>query len=59
HLRTLSEGGLITHEPRERYQLTPRGKGAIKILTSIDELDLGRGSGNRIFPSKTPKRARS
>jgi CheY-like chemotaxis protein len=59
HLRTLSEGGLITHEPRERYQLTPRGNGAIKILTAIDELDSGRGSGNRIFPSKLPKRPSS
>lgn len=59
HLRTLSEGGLITHEPRERYRLTPRGNGAIKILTSIDELDSGEGSGNRIFPSKSPKQGAS
>jgi len=56
HLRKLSESGLIAHVARERYRLTPRGKGAIKILTSIDELDSGKGSGNRIFPSRVPKR---
>jgi CheY-like chemotaxis protein len=52
HLRKLTESGLVTHLARERYQLTARGKGAIKILSSIDELDSGRGSGNRIFSSK-------
>lgn len=57
HLRKLTSSGLITHLARERYELTPRGKGAIKILTSIDELDSAKGSGNRIFPSKVPKRA--
>ena len=59
HLRKLTDSGLVTHLAREHYELTPRGKGAIKILTSIDELDSGKGSGNRIFPSKTPKRVRS
>jgi DNA-binding HxlR family transcriptional regulator len=59
HLRELSESGLITHVARERYELTPRGKGAIQILTSIDELDSAKGSGNRVFPSKSPKRAPS
>lgn len=57
HLRKLTESGLVTHEARERYRLTPRGKGAIKILDSIDELDSGKGSGNRIFPSKTSSRS--
>jgi CheY-like chemotaxis protein/DNA-binding HxlR family transcriptional regulator len=52
HLRKLTEAGLIAHEARERYRLTPRGKGAVKILSSIDSLDSGKGSGNRIFPSK-------
>ncbi len=56
HLRKLTESGLVAHVSRQRYRLTPRGKGAIKILNSIDELDSGRGSGNRIFPSKTPRR---
>jgi predicted transcriptional regulator len=51
HLRKLSESGLIVHLPRERYQLTPRGNGAIAILSSIDQLDSARGSGNRVFPS--------
>lgn len=59
HLRKLSESGLITHVAREQYQLTSRGIGAVKILTAIDELDAGKGSGNRIFPSKSPKRASS
>jgi CheY-like chemotaxis protein len=55
HLRKLSESGLITHLARERYRLTARGRGAIKILSSIDELDSRRGSGNRIFSSKPPR----
>ncbi|MGD0249975.1 MAG: response regulator [Thermoplasmata archaeon] len=59
HLRKLTESGLITHLARERYQLTARGQGAIKILNSIDALDSGQGSGNRIFPSKSPKRTPS
>jgi CheY-like chemotaxis protein/DNA-binding transcriptional ArsR family regulator len=54
HLRKLTESGLVTHLARERYKLTSRGRGAIKILSSIDDLDSGRGSGNRIFPSKPP-----
>jgi DNA-binding response OmpR family regulator/DNA-binding transcriptional ArsR family regulator len=58
HLRKLTDSGLVTHLARERYELTPRGIGAVKILTSIDELDSGKGSGNRVFPSKTPKRVR-
>ena len=52
HLRKLAESGLVAHLARERYRLTPRGKGAIKILNSIDDLDSRKGSGNRIFPSK-------
>jgi CheY-like chemotaxis protein/DNA-binding HxlR family transcriptional regulator len=52
HLRKLEESGLITHEGRGRYKLTTRGKGAITILSSIDDLDSQRGSGNRVFPSK-------
>jgi DNA-binding HxlR family transcriptional regulator len=56
HLRKLEESGLITHVARERYRLTVRGRGAIKILSEIDHLDSGKGSGNRIFPSKTRPR---
>jgi ActR/RegA family two-component response regulator/DNA-binding HxlR family transcriptional regulator len=52
HLRKLTESGLVAHEAGERYRLTPRGKGAIAILSSIDDLDSGKGSGNRVFPSK-------
>ncbi|MGA8663915.1 MAG: response regulator [Thermoplasmata archaeon] len=55
HLHKLTESGLVAHVARERYQLTPRGKGAVQILNSIDDLDVGKGSGNRIFPSTTPK----
>lgn len=54
HLRKLTESGLVTHLARERYRLTPRGRGAIKILGAIDALDSGKGSGNRIFVSKLP-----
>ena len=54
HLRKLTESGLVAHVARERYQLTDRGKGAIKILGSIDDLDSAKGSGNRVFPSKPP-----
>lgn len=58
HLRKLTQSGLITHEPRGRYRLTPRGRGAIKILTSVDELDSAKASGNRVFPSKVPRKLR-
>jgi CheY-like chemotaxis protein len=51
HLRKLTESGLVAHLAGERYKLTMRGKGAIKILNSIDDLDSVKGSGNRIFPS--------
>jgi len=54
HLRKLTESGLVAHLARERYRLTARGRGAIKILSSIDDLDSRKGSGNRIFPSKPP-----
>jgi CheY-like chemotaxis protein/DNA-binding HxlR family transcriptional regulator len=53
HLRKLEESGLVTHEARERYRLTPRGRGAVQILGAIDSLDSQRGSGNRVFPSKS------
>jgi CheY-like chemotaxis protein len=56
HLRKLTESGLIQHEAREKYVLTPRGQGAVQILESIDGLDSAKGSGNRVFPSKTGKR---
>ncbi|HKN07856.1 MAG TPA: response regulator [Thermoplasmata archaeon] len=59
HLRKLTEAGLVAHLAREQYELTPRGMGAIKILASIDELDSAKGSGNRVFPSKSPKRVSS
>jgi ActR/RegA family two-component response regulator/DNA-binding HxlR family transcriptional regulator len=59
HLRQLSESGLITHEARERYELTPRGRGAVTVLNSIDALDSGQHGGNRIFLSKLPKRTRA
>jgi CheY-like chemotaxis protein/DNA-binding HxlR family transcriptional regulator len=52
HLRKLTESGLVGHLAGERYRLTPRGKGVITILSSIDDLDSRKGSGNRIFPSK-------
>jgi ActR/RegA family two-component response regulator len=55
HLRKLTESGLVAHLAGERYRLTPRGKGATHILRSIDDLDSGKGSGNRIFLSKPPK----
>jgi DNA-binding transcriptional ArsR family regulator len=59
HLRKLTESGLVAHLARERYRLTPRGRGAIMILSSIDDLDAGKGSGNRIFASKSGSRARA
>lgn len=52
HLRKLEESGLIAHLPRERYRLTSRGRGANRILDSIDDLDSGKGSGNRVFPTR-------
>jgi len=55
HLRKLTESGLVTHLARERYWLSARGRGAIKILNSIDELDAREGSGNRVFLSKLPR----
>ncbi|HEV2449732.1 MAG TPA: response regulator [Thermoplasmata archaeon] len=58
HLRKLTESGLVAHVARERYRLTARGKGAVRVLNSVDELDAGKGSGNRIFPSR-PRRKTS
>ncbi len=58
HLRKLTESGLVAHIARERYRLTARGKGAIGILSSINDLDSARGSGNRVFPSKSRQNAR-
>jgi ActR/RegA family two-component response regulator/DNA-binding HxlR family transcriptional regulator len=52
HLRKLTESGLIGRIPRQGYGLTDRGKGVITILRAIDELDSGKGSGNRIFELK-------
>jgi DNA-binding response OmpR family regulator/DNA-binding HxlR family transcriptional regulator len=57
HLRKLTESGLVAHLAGERYRLTPRGRGVIKVLSSINDLDSGKGSGNRVFPSKLPKAA--
>jgi CheY-like chemotaxis protein/DNA-binding transcriptional ArsR family regulator len=54
HLRKLTESGLVAHLARERYRLTARGQGAVKILSAINDLDSGRGSGNRIFASTLP-----
>jgi len=59
HLRKLTESGLVTHLARERYLLTARGRGAVKILEQIDDLDSRRGSGNRVFASKAPKAPKS
>jgi DNA-binding response OmpR family regulator/DNA-binding transcriptional ArsR family regulator len=58
HLRKLTESGLVAHLTGERYRLTPRGKGAVQVLSSIDDLDSGKGSGNRVFLSKTKVRRR-
>ncbi len=55
HLRKLTESGLVAHLPRERYRLTPRGMGVLKVLGSIDDLDSRKGSGNRLFVSTAPK----
>ena len=58
HLRKLTESGLVAHTARERYQLTSRGKGAIAILQSIDDLDSTKGSGNRVFPTRSGRAPR-
>ena len=55
HLRKLTESGLVGHLAGDRYRLTSRGKGAIVILNSIDDLDSRKGSGNRIFPLRAPR----
>jgi ActR/RegA family two-component response regulator/DNA-binding HxlR family transcriptional regulator len=52
HLRTLTGSGLVAHVGQERYRLTSRGRGAIEILNSIDDLESAKGSGNRVFPSR-------
>jgi len=52
HLRKLTERGLVTQLARERYRLPPGGRGAIKILGAIADLDSGKGSGNRNFASR-------
>jgi ActR/RegA family two-component response regulator/DNA-binding transcriptional ArsR family regulator len=53
HLRRLTKSGLVAHVARERYRLTVRGQGAVRILRAVDELDSAKGSGNRIFPSRS------
>jgi CheY-like chemotaxis protein len=55
HLRKLTENGLVAHLPRENYQLSPRGKGALTVLNSIYNLESAKGNGNRVFPTKSPK----
>ncbi len=55
HLSKLTESDLVAHPEDGPYRLTPRGKGAVKVLASIDELESGKGSGNIIFPDKSPK----
>lgn len=57
HLRKLIESGLVSHLERERYRLTPRGRGAVGVLRAVDELDAGKTSGNRVFLSKPRRRA--
>ncbi len=59
HLRKLTESGLVAHLPRQRYRLTERGKGVLKVLGSIDDLDSGRGSGNLVLVSKAPRASQS
>ena len=59
HLRKLTESGLVAHLARERYRLTSRGRGAITILRSIDDLDSTKGSGNRVFPSRSGRTPRA
>ncbi|HEV8049920.1 MAG TPA: response regulator [Thermoplasmata archaeon] len=58
HLRKLVNAGLVAHYARQRYRLTERGRGAIEVLASIDGLDSGVASGNRVFPTR-PRRRRS
>ncbi|HXQ48173.1 MAG TPA: response regulator [Thermoplasmata archaeon] len=58
HLRKLTESGLVAHTSGERYRLTARGKGAVEVLSLIDDLDSGKGSGNRVFLSKSTARGR-
>jgi Mn-dependent DtxR family transcriptional regulator len=50
HLNSLTESGLIVHSVRGPYRLTPRGKGAIKILKSINGLYSVKRSRKRSFP---------
>lgn len=57
HLRKLTESGLVAHASGQRYRLTARGKGAIQILHSVDDLDSEKVSGNRVFPLKPPGQA--
>jgi len=56
HLRKLSQSGLVARATRQRYCLTPRGRGATRILSSIYDLDSRKGSGNLVFPSR-PQRS--
>jgi ActR/RegA family two-component response regulator len=53
HLRKLADSGLVTHLAGQRYRLSPRGHGAVRVLSEIDGLDPGKGSGNRVFLSKS------
>ncbi|MCI4331075.1 MAG: response regulator [Thermoplasmata archaeon] len=59
HLRKMVESGLIEHDGNLPYRLTPRGTGAVDVLSEIDQLDSERGSGNRIFTVPAAGSARS
>ena len=59
HLRTLTEHGMVGHTPRGLYHLTPKGRGAVTILRSIDRLELTNGRRTRISPSLSRRMVRS
>jgi len=53
HLRTLQEGGLVSHST-DNYELTSAGEEAIRVLKEVDEIGSAEGARAFLFPVAPP-----
>jgi len=56
HLRTLQEGGLVSHGT-DNYELTTAGEEAIRVLKEVDEIGSAEGARAFLFPVAPPPAA--
>jgi DNA-binding HxlR family transcriptional regulator len=56
HLRTLQEGGLVSHGS-DSYELTAAGEEAIRVLKEVDEIGSAEGARAFLFPVAPPAAA--